>query len=211
MIYRTITLVVFLCAVLKMNAQSQALELLDKLQKKYEKVNDATFMFSQTTYLPLAKVTQHVAGTIRMKKNNRYRIEMENELLVTDGVNVWRLNKVKKQVLIDKYKEDPKNLSPERLFLSIPKEYDAIRIGSEVIEKRELTIIKLTPKSESSALKSIKLWIDDDELVVRKVETINFSDAHSTYNISKFSMNAGVSDSMFIFIPPEGVEVIDLR
>ncbi len=75
-------------------------------------------MFSQTTYLPLAKVTQHVAGTIRMKKNNRYRIEMENELLVTDGVNVWRLNKVKKQVLIDKYKEDPKT-SLRNVYFSV--------------------------------------------------------------------------------------------
>ncbi len=211
MIYRIITIVAFLCAVLKVDAQPQAQELLEKLRKKYEKVNDAALTFSQTTYLPVAKVTQHVSGTIRMKKNNKFQIETENEILITNGVTVWRMNKTKKQVLIDQYKEDPKNLSPDRLFLNTPKEYNAIRIGTETVDGKELTVLKLTPKSESSTLKSIKLWIDDEELIIRKVETIDFSDTRSTYNILKFSMNSGVSDSAFVFTPPEGFEVIDLR
>lgn len=211
MILRITTIIIFLCAALGVDAQPNAQELLDKLQKKFDKVKDASLTFSQSTYLPLTKVTQNMGGSLRMKKNNKYRIETENEMLVTDGVTVWRMNKAKNQVLIDKYKDDPKSVTPERLFLNTPKEYNAIRIGSETLDGQELTILKLTPKSESSTLKSIKLWIDEEELIILKAETIDFSDTRSTYSISKFSMNTGLSDALFTFTPPAGVEIIDLR
>jgi chaperone LolA len=207
----TITVVVIIITGLMAGMRSQSLELLDKLQQKYEKMNDAVFTFSQTTYLPLTKVTQRVDGIIRTKKTNKYRIETENELLVTDGETVWRMNKSKKQVLIDSYKEDPKNISPDHLFLNAHKEYNAVSIGGGRIDGKDISILKLTPKSESSTFKSIKLWINIYDLTIQKIETIDFSDARSTYGISKFSMDTGASDSVFIFTPPAGVEVIDLR
>ena len=211
MINRVTILLLFLFAVVRADAQTPAQELLQKLQNKYEKMNDAMLTFSQTTYLPVAKVTQHAAGTIRMKQKNKYHIETENDVLVTDGVTVWRMNKGKKQVVVDTFKDDARSLTPDRLLLSVPKEYNAIRLESGTVEGNETTVLKLTPKSESSALKSIKLWIDEDDLVIRKVETVNFSDTRATYTISKFSMNTGVNDAVFTFTPPDGIEVIDLR
>jgi outer membrane lipoprotein carrier protein len=211
MMKRILVVCALLSGVLRVDAQTSARDLLQKIQKHYEKMTDAGLTFSQTTYLPVAKVTQHATGTLRMKQKNKYRIETENELLVTDGVTVWRMNRAKKQVLIDTYKDDPKNLTPDKLLLNVPNDYASIRVGSETIEGKELSILKLTPKNTSSVLSSIKLWIDEDDLVIRKVETVNFSDTRTTYTISKFSMNTGVSDSLFIFTPPDGIEMIDLR
>ncbi len=192
-------------------AQPQADEILQALQKKYGGLRDASASFTETTYLPFTQVTQRVSGTIMMKKGNKYRIETANQTIVTDGVTVWRVSPSKKQVLIDTFKEDPKNPTPDRLLFQAPKDYNAIRTDNEKLDGRDVMVLKLTPKSESSNLKSLKLWIGGDDNVILKVETVDFSDTQRTYTISKFSMDSGIADARFTYAPPKGYEVVDLR
>jgi outer membrane lipoprotein-sorting protein len=65
-------------------------EITDRLQKRYESIEDATARFSQHVKFGFSKIEQDFAGTLKMKKPHKYRIETEYQTLVTDGVTVCR-------------------------------------------------------------------------------------------------------------------------
>src|SRR5512141_3257524 len=89
-------------------------EITDRLQKKYESIQDATARFTQHVKFGFSKIEQNFSGTLRMKRPNKYRVETDYQTLVTDGATVWSYSPVNKQVLIDRYKETSDSFAPEQ-------------------------------------------------------------------------------------------------
>ena len=72
-------------------AKLNAAEVLEKVQEAYSNVEDASASFTQTVSLKYAKIEQTYTGTVMMKKGNKYRIESQEQTLVTDGATVWAI------------------------------------------------------------------------------------------------------------------------
>lgn len=186
-------------------------KILSKLQNKYESVKDITADFTQDVTFGISKMKQKIDGTIRIKKGNKYRIELEKQTIVTDGKTVWSYSQINNQVIIDNYKDDPQSLSPDRVLINVPKNYYSILIGNENLFNKKTSIIKLTPKDDMSLVKSMKVWIDLDDYIMRKIEIQDVSDNVNIYLIKSIKLNTGISDSTFKFEIPNGVEKVDLR
>jgi outer membrane lipoprotein-sorting protein len=69
----------------------------------------------------------------------------------------------------------------------------------------------MTPKSDGLAVTSLKLWVDEDDWIIRKAELIEFSGKKTLYTINDLKANTGLEIGLFSFTPPEGAEVVDLR
>ncbi|MBI5477037.1 MAG: outer membrane lipoprotein carrier protein LolA [Ignavibacteriales bacterium] len=185
--------------------------LLKKVQKKYETWKDAKISFTQEVKFSVTKTEQLFIGTLIMKKGSRYRIELEDRNIITDGISVWSINKTNKQVVIDKYHDDPKALTPEKVLTSIPKKYNASILNKEEDADAKLTVLKLLPKEERSSFKSIKMWIDEDKMLIKKIQILDSSNNTTTYIITDLEVDAGIPDSYFVYKPESGYEIIDLR
>jgi chaperone LolA len=159
----------------------------------------------------VTKAEQSFSGKLIMKKGNRYRIDLEGQTIVTDGKSVWSYNKANQQVLIDKYRENPQSFSPDMVLVNIPENYTPTVIGKESLSGHDVSIVKLTPKSSKPVLKCMKVWVDREDWLLRKVQVLELSDNLTTYTISDIRLNTNVADSQFRFDPPEGTETIDLR
>ena len=186
-------------------------EITDKLQKKYDSLQDATAHFTQHVKFGFSKIEQTFSGTLRMKRPNKYRIETEYQTLVTDGTTVWSYSPVNKQVLIDRYKETPDSFAPEQFLLNMPANYFASLIQQE--KKGEVTwfALKLVPKDDQSFIKSMKVWIEEGTWVVRKVEMLDVNDTEKMYEVQEIRINTGLKDVTFTYAAPAGTEVVDLR
>src|ERR1051326_4884038 len=108
-------------------------DIVARLQKKYDAIRDASVTFDQSTVFGVTNAEQSVTGKLFMKKGNKYRIETESQTTVTDGKSVWSYAKANKQVLIDKYKEDPKSFSPDKILVNVPDNYTSIVLGKEKV------------------------------------------------------------------------------
>ena len=192
-------------------AGDSAEDIVARLQKKYDAIRDASVTFDQSTVFGVSNAEQSVTGKLFMKKGNKYRIETESQTTVTDGKSVWSYAKVNKQVLIDKYKEDPKSFSPDKILVNVPDNYTSIVLGKEKVGGTESTIVKLSPKTGKPNVKWMKFWVDTDNWLMRKVQILDISDNLTSYSISDTRLNPGIADSVFRFEVPPGVEVIDLR
>jgi chaperone LolA len=186
-------------------------EVTERIQRRYESIHDATARFTQHVKFGFSQIEQDFDGTMTMKKPNKYRIESEHQTFVTDGSTVWSYSPVNRQVLIDRFKENENTLSPEQFLLNLPADYYSTILGGERSGGAFLIILKLVPKDDQSFVKSMKLWVEEGSWVVRRVEMIDVNDTEKTYNVQDVKTNTNVNDSVFLFTPPPGTEVVDLR
>ncbi len=193
-------------------AKLSAAEVLEKVQEAYSNVEDASAGFTQTVSLKYAKIEQTYTGTVMMKKGNRYRIESQEQTLVTDGATVWAYSPVNKQVLIDLYKENPNTFSPEQFLVGLPKNFRATLVDDNGADVHAAYTLKLSPKSGASKfVKSLKVWIDDTDWSIRGVEYIDMNETRTFYSLKDVRFNTGIPDERFTFAVPDHVEVVDLR
>jgi len=186
-------------------------EIIESLRKKYASIDDAVVKFEQTVKYGVSKFEQSFSGTFYFKKKNKYRIETEQQIVVTDGVTSWLYSKVNNQVIIDKYREDKDISSPEKFLLSISDEYIPVILRTERNEGKKVYILKLTPRDENSSIESAKIWVVEGDLQITRVEITDISGTVTTYSVKSIKINSGVEDSIFKFSIPSGVKVVDLR
>ena len=186
-------------------------EVLKNVEKKYATIKDAKITFSQDVKFGVTGTEQSFTGTLAMKKGNKYRIELEDQTIVTDGVAVWSYTKSTKQVIIDKYKENPQSFSPDRVLVNVPDHYRSIVLAEEKVNGRDASVLKLTPVDPKSNIQWMKIWVGHDDWMMKKVQVLEVSDNLTTYGIDSMRTNIGLGDDQFTFDAPQGVEVIDLR
>jgi chaperone LolA len=186
-------------------------EIIESLRKKYASIDDAVVKFEQTVKYGVSKFEQSFSGTFYFKKKNKYRIETNQQIVVTDGVTSWLYSKVNNQVIIDKYREDKDTSSPEKFLLSISDEYIPVILRTERNEGKKIYILKLTPRDENSSIESAKIWVVEGDLQITRVEITDISGTVTTYSVKSIKINSGVEDSIFKFSIPSGVKVVDLR
>ena len=207
-----VTLVLFF--VVEAIAQEKELtvkEVTEQLSHRYEMIDDAVVQFEQHVKFGFSNIEQSFNGTLKMKKPKHYRIESENQTIVTDGKTVWAYSKENNQVIVDNYKENSNSISPEEFMLNLPANYYASLLGYEKQSTGNVILLKLIPKDDRSFAKSVKMSIEEDGWMVRNIVILDVNESETTYKVKDIKLNTNIKDKIFTFDTPEGAEVVDLR
>lgn len=183
----------------------------ENLQHRYEMIDDATIKFDQHVKFGFSNIEQSFHGTLYMKKPNHYRIESEHQTIVTDGVTVWAYSSANNQVIIDRYKENNNSISPEQFMLNLPTNYYSSILQSEKTEKGTIVLLKLVPKDDRSFIKSVKISVEEQGWMVRKIVILDVNETETTYLVKDMKLNTDLKEKTFVFERPEGAEIVDLR
>jgi outer membrane lipoprotein carrier protein len=186
-------------------------EILEKVAGKYGAVTDAEIRFTQSIKFAVAGLQQHTSGTLFFKKPQKYRLEVEEQTIVTDGETVWSYSHGSKQVLIDKFKIDDQAMTPDRVLVHAPADYTSSLLGHEKLGKIETVLLKLVPRSDQSTVTAMKIWVSESDWLLRKVEMVDVSGKETTYIVNSIRTNLDLPDDRFNFKLPDGVEAVDLR
>jgi outer membrane lipoprotein-sorting protein len=194
------------------SASDDPQEVLESVRKKYDTIRDAELKFTQRTRFPQSTLEQRAKGTLYLKKEHKYRIETDDQTVVTDGETVWSYSVPNRQVLIDRFKSSERSFSPERILGGgATDDYAATVRGREKAGNTECIVLKLIPRTEGSLVSSLRLWVDPSEWLVRMAELTDVNGKVTTYTVSDIKLNPGLSDSRFVLQIPEGAEVVDMR
>lgn len=186
-------------------------EITERMQRRYDMVDDARAEFTQTIKLGYANVEQSFKGSLVFRKPNRYRLESEHQTVVTDGVTVWAYAPANRQVIVDRYKEQRNSVSPEEFLLSLPTSYYATVVGRETVSGDRAVVLKLLPKDDRSFIRSVRLWVVESSAEVRQIQIMDQNETETVYGITSIRLNTNVPDATFQFSAPTGTEVVDLR
>ena len=196
---------VFLIIPITFYAQS-ADDLIDKVQNKFDQIDDLSAKFSQTIYSNPSTESIHFEGEFYYKKEDSFNISLPNREIISDGKSVWNYEESEKKVVISDAEFDEASFSLKEIIYSYPEKCDL----SLVENNSGKYYIKATPKASALNFKEIYLTINDKYLL-SKVEIVDFNDMKFTFELFSIKLNQNISSELFQFLPTEEVEIIDLR
>jgi len=199
---RTILTCCMLCITIFLSSAQdvkKAKEILDKLSAKYKTYTSIKADFKYTLEIRSAKETQVQSGTIYIKKE-KFQLDMEDQVVITDGKIMWTILKDAKEVNINKYEPKQMDFIPSEMFAMWEKGYLYGYSGDETDKAgRTLQVIELTPDDKKQSYFKVKLFVDKAKSTIVKTELYEKNGNIYTYEITNFTPNFAVDDKMFTF------------
>ncbi|MCB0281402.1 MAG: outer membrane lipoprotein carrier protein LolA [Calditrichae bacterium] len=209
---RKFYLIFALLFMIQMSFAQDVEDIIEEVQDKYDEIEDLTATFKQIEAFKLTGTVSETTGKIFIKGGVKYRFESDDQVITTDGQTVWTYNAINKQLIIDNVRKNSGALLPRDMLFKYPKEYFSTLVKTEDMDGNKVYVIKLDPRSNVHGyVKSMKIWVSDDEWLINKIETTDLNDNTSTFEISDLKIDKGLSDSLFSFQPGEGDQVVDMR
>ena len=175
-------------------------ELLKDVQQKYESISDFQSAFKQ-----VAGNGHILTGNFYYKSKDKFKIELDNRTIVSDGESVWNYTSKNNKVIITTQEDNGTSFSLDNYIYNYPE-----KCNVSYEKQEQLDVIILKPNSPELDFKEVKLWVSGDYLV-QKIQLIDLMNNRFKVTLKNFEVNTGLSDDYFTFTPQEGTKVIDLR
>ncbi len=185
-------------------------EVLRKVRATFESLNTLRARFSQTFEWKMVGERQTTTGTLVAAKGDRYHIETDEQLVVTDGKTVWNYAKANNQVIVDQLGKSADAPLLRDLMVRYAEGYKAELKGEEAVGERRCYLVELRPKEEAF-MTMVRLWVDRSLWLPVRVEETDVNDNLHIYELRDVELNVAVPGSLFTFRVPAGAEVIDVR
>lgn len=186
----------------------------DRMQKRYDQAKDFRARFSQNYSRAAVNRSTVSTGTVALKKPGRMRWDYEKpepRMFVSNGQVLWLYEPSEKQA----FKQELKNsqLPAALAFLmgkgKIVDEFD-VAFAKETKHGRPGDYrLALTPKQPQSSYKSILFVVDPKEFLVRETLLMDPQGNTNHFVFDDMVVNDKVPDTLFKWMPPAGVRVVD--
>ncbi len=192
-------------------------EVIRRQQQRYEKLTNISARFTKSHYWKLVDQKTQLSGNLYVEKPNRFRFETRVQTVVSDGESAWNYTPENEQVLLSGYDRAKGDRSYEKLLFDLfllggyEDRYDPRLAGEERVDGRRCYRVELTARQEESYISRVRLWVDRKLWLVRRAEYLNLNEDVTTYDISRLKVDGKLKPDLFTFVPPDGIEVIDLR
>lgn len=186
---------------------SDSIEVIKKLQNKYDSVNTITADFTQQTSNAFG-LGDKMFGTVELKKPGLMRwtySEPQGDLIVSDGLKHWVLQADLNQAIEVDAAEGAPPVALEFLFGQGNLDKD---FSGEVIEdKKKFVMLKLIPKSVMN-VRELKIKISKKTNLIEMLEIRDLFGATTTVVLTNTKVNTEIGDKRFKFVVPEGVHLV---
>lgn len=192
-------------------AGPSAESIVKKVKKQYTKVKTLSVEFEQKFNWKLAGTSDTITGKMLIKGNTKYRVEMPDNMLITDGNTVWQYSVTNKQVIIDQADKSGSSQMPSDFLLKYADGYAPRLVGEELLNGKKCYVLNLKSITGDDYYQRIKVWIDKKNYLTQKLEQYDINENVNIYTMKSVLQNVPVADAKFRFLVPPGVEIIDLR
>lgn len=182
-------------------APPSAEEVFAAAQKKYADGSSMRIKFVMKS--------EDVRGSLALKRGNKYILETGGRTIICNGKTVWNYDASQKKVIVSDFRDNPDNISPERIFMNFPRGY---KPSLSVEKSSNDLLLSLTPakvRDQISDMQRVGLRFSR-EMRLKEIAIFDGSTLHE-WTITDLKPDAGLADIVFEWKPPQGVQVIDLR
>ena len=198
-------------AILPASAAAQdADDVIRRVQETIRNHSDIAVTFRQTFSWRVTGNVQHLDGRIYLRDLDKFRIETEDQVIVSDGGSLWTYSVPANRVLIDRVRRSSHTRLPRDFLFQYPDDYEPRLVAGNSSPDNGY-LIKLVPKKRSVFIKSIRVWVDGSDWTVSKIEYIDLNENVTSYDILDIDLEPDFDGILFSFRPTEDTRVIDLR
>ena len=179
-----------------------------ELKKQYNGINSIEFSFSSLE-------NPYFKGSIKAKTGDKYVISMPGRDIICNGETIWNVTTEDNKTVISNFEDTGEgSLSIENLFFHFLDNYKPSRLvrenSSKGINRYVLTLVPDGSDNKFGDYKKIRLWLSINDFEIEKVELTGDYEIN-TYVISNINRNRSIPADVFVFDPPEDMEIIDIR
>lgn len=193
------------------DAALSASDVTQRVQRQYGTIRSVSADFVQTSRLGPTNQSGQVKGRILLKKQNKVRVEMAGQVIVSDGKSVWAYVPENQQVLVSRADRRRGGMRPDDFLFYYSSQYVPALVGEEALDGVPHYVLKLTPKDPESDVQELRVWVDSRQWFTRKVVYTDATGSTVTTVFSNIRLNPPLPDATFVMPIPKGVEVVDLR
>ncbi len=181
---------------------------LDGLNYFFNEINTFEARFGQIVLDETLTEIDNSQGKMWIQRPGLFRWNYElpdAQEIVGDGVNVWVYDVELEQVTV-RVQDQTIGKSPASLLAgsgNLEDNYVIEDIGSQ----GRFDWVNLIPKDEESGFREVRIGFEDNRL--RLLELLDNLDQRTRISFVDLKENIPLSVSIFDFLPPEGVDVID--
>jgi outer membrane lipoprotein carrier protein len=187
-------------------------QLAAKIQRRYDTIRDFEADFVQTYEGGVLRTKTTERGTMAIKKPGRMRwvySGKERKEFVSDGQRIYSYLPADKQVIVSPLPA-PEQTTPA-LFLAgrgnLVRDFTATTAELSGAAQG-LVGLKLVPKHADPELEWLILGVDPATFQIRHLVATDRQGGRSTFSFSNLKENRNLSDKLFAFQIPRGVDVI---
>ena len=174
-------------------------QVIKSIQKKFNSLTDISATYSQYNGSKLI-----VTGTFSYKMVEKVRLSFGNNMIVSDGVTNWNIDKKQKKVIISKF--DKKSVS----ILSVNHLINVVPGDCDIVESQKDKVVMTPKKGKMLGFRSVEITKDSRDLI----SSIKIED--NAKNIMKidfsgYLLNKSLPDADFSYKPTGDYKVVDLR
>lgn len=191
----------------------KAKDILDKLSAKTKSYTTIRTEFDYN----LNNKDKKINSTQKWKlwlKGDKYRLDMGDQLIISDGKTVWKYLKNDKEVEISNQTNKEESLNPKNIFTMYEKGFKFKYVKEEKEGTKFLHLIDLFPiNPKEKEFSSVRIFIDKAANQATKMEVKAKNGNIYTYFIKTFVPNEAMDNNQFTFKESDypGVEINDLR
>lgn len=200
-----------MCLLAALAAPLRAAQITEDIQKKYEALTGFRADFMQQLKNAATGQVEQRTGNIAYKRPNLVRWETdrpEKELLIVGKDAVW--NYVPSEKMASKSPLTAVFNSKTMIrFISGQARLDEEFFVEEQGSEAGLTKLALTPRQPEPSLIQGYVWVDPQTRLIKSVLLLDFYGNANKLGLDNLTLNPGLSDQLFEFTPPKGVQVQD--
>jgi outer membrane lipoprotein-sorting protein len=198
--------------------------LITTLHQSYAQTADELFAAVQKKYTDGASLRvkfqleqENIRGSLALKRGNKYILDIGGgRTIICNGKTVWNYDAPQRKVVISDFRENPDNISPERIFLNFPRTYRPVLTTDQASGDAILTLTPAKARDQVSDMQRVVLRLAPQALKTPqslKLKAIGIFDGtvQHDWTILDMKPDAGLTDAAFEWKPPQGAQVIDLR
>jgi outer membrane lipoprotein carrier protein len=194
------------------SSQETAQQLAGRIQARYDTIRDFEADFVQTYQGGLLRTKTTELGTVAIKRPGRMRwvyTKPERKEFVSNGEQIYSYIPADKQVIVSPMPSGEQ--TTPALFLTgrghLVRDFDAAFI--EVPGAAPGTIgLKLVPKNADPEFEWLMLAVDRPTLQLHQLVALDRQGGQSSFTFTNLKENRNLSDKIFDFQIPRGVDVI---
>ncbi|MEO1258249.1 MAG: outer membrane lipoprotein carrier protein LolA [Bacteroidota bacterium] len=178
---------------------------LEKMRQKVESHESLKADFTLSIEFPEQPVNEQKGSLVQ--QGNKYRLDLDDRILVSDGESVWLYMAKNKEVQINDVEEDvePGTISsPQDLLKAYEWDNYIYVLVNEFSEKgRIIQQIEFKPTDRDSDYSKIRLTLDKKTSDVIRIKTFGKDGSRYTLTVDKISTNPTMSATTFTFTKQE--------
>ena len=198
------------------DAQSLA-DVIRGLEGAYGRMTDLRAEFSQSSFNKSLNQTIPAQGVVSLKRGGRLRWEYSEptkQEIVSDGKTLWVYTPTLNQVNVGPAPEALAGPAGSFLMgLGKLNEHFSVRFlnPAQPRDAEGNVVLDLTPKQPLPTLARLILALEPTRWEVRRPVVHDQFENMVTMRFSKVTVNGGLADRLFTFVPPPGVATVPMR